>query len=1456
MKKLIYILAAFVLVFTGCQRADDGGTIPAPEKEAIKVPITLDLRVPVDGPSTKAMADDPQIQNMVVVVFGGSGYFNEWVPVRETTEMADQNYNSGSNYKIYRVKFDLSQSDSRLRLHFIANCPSRLYSNPPITGISSQDLEDAVMSKIRSQLDDEDNDGYWAKILLPYGVQIEMEEEPNTHELKPIMVNNEYIPTEVTKAQIERYNQVGGIPMVRNFARIYLKNQTSEWTIQKFCLAYAPEEGPIAPILPAPITTNEWGERVVVQYAGENDETGTVYPIDRDSLAVAPFTVRELTNPNGSDKTLPALSSSTIYSESFFINYQNYPMTTATGEYYRKLSDAPFNYGGYSPADLAIGSYPDDDEGMTDWTATTPLYIYERAKPTSGQKATRIIVKAYMTVVGESSAKYYPLDLVDADGAHMAFLRNFTYTIDMTGLDDGSGYSTIAEAADATGANVSLDDKTADLNEVSNGISLIAVSYIDATYIKQGDYDVMFHYEQPLGTESNNTVYCEVGYGTGLDFEANTTAGNGSAFSGTPTIEKNNGEVVLYVKSGNNYNLATAEQIADASIEKWGRISYTTATVDRNNAPAINSAGYYTKGFAQTIRIYGGGGSIFRDVLINLTPLKTMDVKCLQPYINKGKDELETVRVYIPADLTRSMFPMTFKVELADYTLNPVPGSNMPVNSGETIINGETGTKFYFIRTLTRDEYNDLPEENGVKYFECRFQTTVVESATTVYVANEFFTTDSDSFHNYTQRLFTDNGALGSTMGIGAPVDYTIYLDAAHSSGTVKWNDDETLDDASDRIIPHFVTITMEGISPAIASIDGGVITYVNENIERTSSNTYKLTIPGSTSAPSVTQYTLHLVVGSEDHYSVTLSTSGNEPNPVVYADKTVSGEISKSHITNLHYENAAGQTITNLLALAGQEAYFEFTYGGELMPLTFKLNGFSPDPGDNRISGPDANGVYTFSPSTPGATQRFKLITTDFGTASITDIDVDSEEYAAPDPNQLSLTRFTYGITLPSTTNVTLGQSKTVTATVTPTDAPAPVITWSSADESVATVDANGVITALSEGSTTVTAAIIIDGQTVASANTTVIARSAYYSVTPVSGETAYGWTTSTVNPNTTLYDSYQSDNYHVASSIATMKLTIVGYTEFRIYVRSYGESSSDYLVVRTNALTSWNNPTNNAIANTRNNAQGGTAIGNYTLVTLTTANGLTADDTPHTFYIQYGKDNNTNRNDDRGYVLIPKEYNYVYIPTHVTGISLDRTSANVKQGGTLQLTETVVPDNADDKSVAWTTSDPSIATVSATGLVTVASNAPIGSTVTVTATTNDGHYTASCVVTVRNTTEVTLQTNSSTVTYSNNAYSYTYDGITISFGAVSERANNYIEFTTSSGTTANRRFTVSANGKTITKITLNFSRQNGTLTSNPGTLTNYVWTGSSSTIVFTNGQTNNNNRSRLASIVVEYEN
>ena len=80
-------------------------------------------------------------------------------------------------------------------------------------------------------------------------------------------------------------------------------------------------------------------------------------------------------------------------------------------------------------------------------------------------------------------------------------------------------------------------------------------------------------------------------------------------------------------------------------------------------------------------------------------------------------------------------------------------------------------------------------------------------------------------------------------------------------------------------------------------------------------------------------------------------------------------------------------------------------------------------------------------------------------------------------------------------------------------------------------------------------------------------------------------------------------------------------------------------------------------------------------------------------------------------------------------TGISIDRTEATLERDATLQLTATVTPDDADDRTVTWSSADSGIARVDGAGLVTAVS----AGTTTITATTGDGTgLTASCTVTV----------------------------------------------------------------------------------------------------------------------------
>ncbi len=93
------------------------------------------------------------------------------------------------------------------------------------------------------------------------------------------------------------------------------------------------------------------------------------------------------------------------------------------------------------------------------------------------------------------------------------------------------------------------------------------------------------------------------------------------------------------------------------------------------------------------------------------------------------------------------------------------------------------------------------------------------------------------------------------------------------------------------------------------------------------------------------------------------------------------------------------------------------------------------------------------------------------------------------------------------------------------------------------------------------------------------------------------------------------------------------------------------------------------------------------------------------------------------------------------VTGVTLDENSLALQVGETHALTATVVPENADNKNVTWTSSDTSVATVSESGLVTAIGEG----TATITVTTEDGSFTATCTVTVTPLPTYTVRVNGS---------------------------------------------------------------------------------------------------------------
>lgn len=100
------------------------------------------------------------------------------------------------------------------------------------------------------------------------------------------------------------------------------------------------------------------------------------------------------------------------------------------------------------------------------------------------------------------------------------------------------------------------------------------------------------------------------------------------------------------------------------------------------------------------------------------------------------------------------------------------------------------------------------------------------------------------------------------------------------------------------------------------------------------------------------------------------------------------------------------------------------------------------------------------------------------------------------------------------------------------------------------------------------------------------------------------------------------------------------------------------------------------------------------------------------------------------------------------VNSVSVTPATLSLTKGMTSQLTAAVLPDNAGNKNLNWTSSNPAVATVNAAGLVTAVSSGT--ATIKATAADGSGKY-GSCVVTVKtpvtgllfSQTPVTLQKN-----------------------------------------------------------------------------------------------------------------
>ena len=327
------------------------------------------------------------------------------------------------------------------------------------------------------------------------------------------------------------------------------------------------------------------------------------------------------------------------------------------------------------------------------------------------------------------------------------------------------------------------------------------------------------------------------------------------------------------------------------------------------------------------------------------------------------------------------------------------------------------------------------------------------------------------------------------------------------------------------------------------------------------------------------------------------------------------------------------------------------------------------------------------------------------------------------------------------SETDATMYTDNTLqlTATVLPSTTSNPAVTWSSSNTSVATVSSNGLVTAKSAGNAVITAKTADGSNLSASCNVAVKQLATSISLNKTSATLYMGNTlqlTATVLPNTTTDKSvsWSSNNTAVAivssDGLVTPKST--GTATITVRTEDGSNLTAQCVVTVKQLATSISLSESDAIMYTDNTLQL-----TATVLPSTTSNPSVSWSSSNTSVATVSSTGLVIAKSTGNAVITAKTSDgtnlsatcNITVKRLATSISLNKTSATLYLDQTVQLTATVSPSNATDRSVLWSSSDNSIANVSSSGLVTAI--APGNATIT--ATTADGSdLSATCEITV----------------------------------------------------------------------------------------------------------------------------
>jgi len=418
----------------------------------------------------------------------------------------------------------------------------------------------------------------------------------------------------------------------------------------------------------------------------------------------------------------PTSGSMAIFSGGAFVDdFTSYEYVDSTG----RMAKGDVTYPGYMVSAAIDDAVPAADDITA--SAADPLYSYERVL----DKTTPTYIMLKGKFKNDTEYCYYRVDLMDEEiGGYFPIYRNYAYTITISKVGNKGASSPELAAQRNSGGNITMSAEAKTLTDISDGTGRLFVEYVEHTYISGGEKSFWVQYipdviDHPDSVDNS---------GVSVSIEDAGTA----------------------LVSGGTIELDT---------QRSSRTGYYFYKFTLNGQNDYNDLSSVFQVKATNGKTGEDKSTLYRSVTVKVMKKMDMTLSLAPKKVDSEAGKTTVLHIALSDTLQASMFPLEFYIEDTKRVLNPTGSDGngnsiaVPVQTGPCIYDKDDDFCYHFIRTVNWSEYESMhaawiaakaagQSTDGIIDFTTEFKTLKGESATTIYVACDYFNMQSVNLLN------------------------------------------------------------------------------------------------------------------------------------------------------------------------------------------------------------------------------------------------------------------------------------------------------------------------------------------------------------------------------------------------------------------------------------------------------------------------------------------------------------------------------------------------------------------------------------------------------------------------------------------------------------------------------------------------------------------------------------